>query len=209
MSAGAVDFKKSVFVNCPFDKDYYPLMRALLFTILYIGYTPKITLASLDSGEARIHKILRLIRESKYGVHDLSRLKAEKAGEYFRLNMPLELGMDFGCKAFKGGKWKSKKFLILESKPYRYKAAISDLSNSDIAVHGGEARNVVAAVRNWLSSESGVSGAGPEAIWGAFTDFMAENFDELTKKGFSKKDIAVLPVAELMRYMKKWIARNS
>jgi hypothetical protein len=30
-------------------------------------------------------------------------LKARKAGELFRLNMPLELGLDIGCKRFKVG----------------------------------------------------------------------------------------------------------
>jgi hypothetical protein len=28
-------FARNVFVNCPFDKDYTPLLRPLLFTLLY------------------------------------------------------------------------------------------------------------------------------------------------------------------------------
>jgi hypothetical protein len=54
-------------------------------------------LERLDSGRPRIDKIISLIKESKYAIHDLSRLKAREAGEYYRLNMPFELGLDVGC----------------------------------------------------------------------------------------------------------------
>lgn len=39
-------FETNVFVNCPFDDDYLPLIRPLLFTIIYLGLTPRITLES-------------------------------------------------------------------------------------------------------------------------------------------------------------------
>ena len=55
-------------------------------------------------------------------------------GEYFRLNMPFELGIDVGCRLFRNG-CGGKQCLILEAERYRYQAAISDLSNSDIAIH--------------------------------------------------------------------------
>ena len=29
-------FERNVFVNCPFDEAYYPLLRPLLFTIIYV-----------------------------------------------------------------------------------------------------------------------------------------------------------------------------
>jgi hypothetical protein len=83
----------------------------------------------------------------KNGVHDLSRLKAERKGEFFRLNMPFELGLDVGCRIFGGAPFDTKKCLILEAERYRYQAAISDLSNSDIAVHGNEPAEACAAVR--------------------------------------------------------------
>jgi hypothetical protein len=79
-------FENNVFVNCPFDRDYLPLLRPLLFTILSLGLRPRIALETIDSGEPRLDKIVRLIRESRYSVHDLSRLRAERAGEFYRLN---------------------------------------------------------------------------------------------------------------------------
>jgi hypothetical protein len=143
-----VGFNESVFVNCPFDEDYLPLLRPLLFTIIYLGFKPRIALEELDSGVPRIQKIIRLITSSKYAIHDLSRLKALEAGEYYRLNMPFELGIDVGCRLFGKGERRQKRCLVLEAERYRYQAAISDLSNSDIAVHGGVPKTIVTEVRN-------------------------------------------------------------
>ncbi|MFL6236225.1 MAG: hypothetical protein ACJ76N_24045 [Thermoanaerobaculia bacterium] len=38
------EFEKNVFINCPFDDGYRPLLRPLLFTILHLGFNPKIAL---------------------------------------------------------------------------------------------------------------------------------------------------------------------
>ena len=37
-------FDQNVFVNCPFDEEYLPLLRPLLFTIVYLGFRPRIAL---------------------------------------------------------------------------------------------------------------------------------------------------------------------
>jgi hypothetical protein len=97
-----------------------PLLRPILFVILDLGMIPRIALESLDSGSARIEKIVKLIQESKYAIHDLSRLKAKKRGELHRLNMPFELGMDVGCRRFGEGRAAEKRCLILEAERYRY-----------------------------------------------------------------------------------------
>lgn len=162
----------------------------------------------LSVGEARIEKIISLIEDSCYAIHDLSRLRAEKVGEYYRLNMPFELGLDVGCRRFKGGRWAKKRCLILEAEQWRYQAALSDLSNSDIAVHGNEPVNVLEAVRHWLSSQAQLRAPGPSRIWGRFTDFMAENHDDLLDRGFSPRDIERLPVDQLIRCMKAWLGDN-
>ena len=78
-----------------------------------------------DASETRIHKILKLIASSRYSIHDLSRCQAREAGEHYRLNMPFELGMDFGCRHYGGRPLSTKVILVLEEQPYRYQAAIS------------------------------------------------------------------------------------
>ena len=198
-------FDRNVFVNCPFDDAYLPLLRPILFVVLYLGLKPRIALESLDSGKPRIEKIVSLIVDSKYAIHDLSRLRAERAGEYYRLNMPFELGLDVGCRLFKMGTFSEKKCLILEAERYRYQAAISDLSNSDIAVHGNDPAQAALQVRNWLKNEAGLHAPGPTLIWNHFNDFMADNYDQLKAEGHSDRDIERLPVAELIDCMQTWV----
>jgi len=97
------NFHNNVFINCPFDSEYYSLLRPLLFTVAYLRFTPRIALETFDSGETRIERICDLIRSSKYSIHDLSRLKATRKGEFYRLNMPFELGV---------GLWRSASLLF-------------------------------------------------------------------------------------------------
>ncbi len=201
-----MSFEGSVFVNCPLDEAYYPLLRPLLFTIIYAGLTPRIALERMDSGESRITKIAGLVCDSKYAIHDLSRIKAKKRGELYRLNMPFELGLDVGCRLFANDRRCDKKCLILETERYRYQAAISDLSGSDIAAHHDKPTEMVAQVRDWLNSEASGNLPGPSHVWAAFTDFTAWSYDVLRVRGFSRADIRRLPVSELVEEMKSWVA---
>lgn len=197
-------FDRSVFINCPFDDAYQPLLRAILFCIYYLGLEPSIAVERLDGAEPRIEKIIELIEASKFGIHDLSRIRAERAGELFRLNMPLELGLDIGCKRFKGRQWSEKRCLILETERYRYQAAISDLSNSDIEAHGDDPAEALTIVRNWLNTACKLDAEGPSFIWGRFIDFISETDDVLVARGYSRRDIDRLPMVEWMRRMAAW-----
>ena len=128
-------YESNVFINCPFDKEYYALLRPLLFTIIYLGYNPRIASERSDSAENRVDKICELIRDSKYSIHDFSRLKASRAKEYYRLNMPFEFGVEYGGRLFGASFMNQKKCLILERRLYDFKRALSDLSGVDIKSH--------------------------------------------------------------------------
>jgi hypothetical protein len=65
-------FDSNAFINCPYDAEYLPLLRLLVFTVLYAGLNPRLASERLNSGETRISKIVELIRESRYAIHDLS-----------------------------------------------------------------------------------------------------------------------------------------
>jgi hypothetical protein len=201
-------FETDIFVNCPFDDAYLPLLRPILFAIVDLGLTPRIALESLDSGRPRIEKIIALIESSKYAIHDLSRIQAQEPGEYYRLNMPFELGLDVGCRLFKQGRWREKKCLILEAERFRFQAAISDISNSDIAAHGNDPATALTEVRNWLNSELSLRAPGPAAVWVRYTDFSADNYDQLRSRGYSEADILRLPVAELIADITHWVQRK-
>lgn len=198
-------FETSVFINCPFDKEYEPLLQAVLFCVIYLGLTPRIARERSDSAENRLAKILELIDSSKFSIHDLSRAQASKRGEHYRLNMPFELGIDYGCRRYGDGTLTTKKILVLEEKPYRYQASLSDLSGCDIEVHGGDYQKAVRKVRNWLVNEAGT--AAPEAakILGKYVDFQEWHYERQLAAGFSDEDIQDYPTKELMDAMIEWV----
>ena len=199
-------FETNVFVNCPFDDQYRPILRPIIFVIVDLGMTPRITTESLNSGKARIGKILKLIEELKYAIHDLSRLQAEQAGEYYRMNMPFELGVDVGCQLFGQGNLADKRCLILEAERYRYQAALSDMSNSDIEAHRNEPELAAKHVRNWLNNEARLRAPGPKRIWSRFEDFMAANYVKLTDRGYSPEEVEGLTIPELIEDIQEWIS---
>ena len=49
-------FDDNVFINCPYDVEYLPLLRPLVFTVLYAGLNPRLASERLNSGETRISK---------------------------------------------------------------------------------------------------------------------------------------------------------
>lgn len=79
-----MSFSNSVFINCPFDREYYTLLRPLIYTLLYNGFNPRIATENSDSGQLRADKLIELIKSSKYSIHDLSRLQASEKNEIFR-----------------------------------------------------------------------------------------------------------------------------
>jgi hypothetical protein len=199
-------FEQSVFINCPFDEEYAPILEALLFCVIDLGFTPRIATESNDGAENRLDKIRVLIESSKFSIHDLSRAQARKEGEYYRLNMPFELGIDYGCRQyFKRGRGQ-KRILILEEKPYRYQASLSDLAGCDIQVHSAQYDEAIRQVRNWLVSESHMNDApGASLIIGHYAAFQEWNFKRLRLRGFSDHDIKASPTWERMQAMIEWV----
>lgn len=200
------NFDSNIFINCPFDRDYFFLLRPLLFTITYLGFNPRIAIESSDSGEIRIDKICALIRSSRYSIHDLSRLRAAKRAEFYRLNMPFELGVDYGARRLGSSRLKKKRFLILEASAFDYKRALSDISGLDIKAHGNNPIKLVQAIRNWFVETVGATNLdGPTIIWYRFNDFAADFHAKRRAEGFSKDDLDMMPVPEYLDSVKTWL----
>jgi len=200
------EFERNVFINCPFDDEYRPLLDALLFVVVFLGFNPKIASESSDSGELRINKICSLIRQSKYSIHDLSRLQSRKKNEFFRLNMPFELGIEYGCRAFSRGRLATKRCLILEKKRYDFMRALSDLSGVDIKSHDDDPFGVVREVRNWFVETVGLRTIeSPTAVWYRFNSFSNDFYDERHRDGFSDEDLNRMPVPELVDFIRQWV----
>lgn len=199
------NFSSNVFINCPFDPGYRQLLISLIFTVKYLGFIPRLSLEKSDAGTARLENIVDIIGKSKFGIHDLSRLQAEKKGEFTRMNMPFELGIDIGCKKFKEGVWVSKKTLVLEKKRYRYMKALSDLSGSDICEHEDKPIKLVRIVRDWFITEELGTGPGSTKIWYDFNDFNEFLEEKLLETGHTRRDFNKTPIPEIMNYMDIWL----
>lgn len=205
MSVAEPPFERSVFINCPFDEDYEPILQAILFCVIYLGLHPRIARERNDSAEVRIEKITGLIEASKFSIHDLSRAQAAKTGEFYRLNMPFEYGIDWACRRWFGSGREAKRMLILEEKPYRYQAALSDVSGSDIQYHGADFQVAVRKVRNWLVSEAGVEAPGAARVLARYADFQGWYYEKQLAAGFSEDDIKDYDTSELLKAMIEWM----
>lgn len=201
-----LDFESSVFINCPFDDDYSPILRAILFCVVSLGFHPRLATERQDSGETRLEKIRELIEASRFSIHDLSRCQATQKGEYYRLNMPFELGIDWGCRRYFGNGRDRKRFLILEEKPHRFQAALSDISGCDIEVHDGLFDRAIVKVRNWLHQQTLCVAEGPSNIINDYVTFQEWDYERKLRLGYSKADILEYPTFERFASMREWIA---
>ena len=168
-------YEDSVFLNVPFDRRYSRLFNALVFGVHDCGFTARSALEIEDSGQARVEKILNIIEESKFGIHDISRAGTDRHTGLARFNMPLELGFFLGAKRYGSAKDRQKRCLILDRDRYRYRSFCSDISGQDIRSHGNDPRQAIRAVRDWLSSHrAGVQMPGGKAIFDRYESFRVQ-----------------------------------
>jgi hypothetical protein len=204
----ALPFERSVFVNCPFDVEYEKLLRPLLFTIAYFNFQPRIASARSDS-EMRLPKICELITACRYSVHDLSRLKATRKAEFSRMNMPFELGIDYGARLLGRDPLPSKKTLILEAKRYELMKALSDLSGIDVKSHGNEPLTIVRILRNWFFDTVGLEKIDSASeVYSSFLNFQADFYERRRNTGFSEDDLKDISWGEYIQSIREWLARE-
>jgi len=194
---------RKVFINCPFDNHYFPLLKPLLFTLIYLDLNPQISETS-DCGKVRLNKINRIMRKSSFSIHDLSRMEPLKKGDLPRFNMPFECGIDFGMKNSGRKSLLKKKLLILEKKRFRYQKVISDISGNDIKSHGNRPEKLVKAVRDWFSLNLGSAFYSTE-IWLAYNEFTSDYEDVSRSKGYDPNDISSFTFKDVINNMTTWI----
>lgn len=194
---------ENVFINCPFDNYYFPLLKPLLFTLIYIDLNPMISETS-DSGQVRLNNIVNLMSISKYSIHDLSRMEPLKTKDYPRFNMPFECGIDFGLKYSNPNEFGEKKFLILEKEQFRYQKVISDISGNDIKSHKNEPEQIIKVIRDWFKPNI-LNIPGYKEIWLAYIEFEFDYEQILTTEGYNPKDINELTFSDVIENMNSWI----
>lgn len=207
-AAHAERYERGVFLNCPFDAAYQPLFHALVFAIADCGFVPRCALEAEDSGEERIRKIKRIIRECRYGIHDISRVQLDAVNCLPRFNMPLELGLFLGAQEYGSGVQRRKRSLVLDSEPYRYQAFCSDIAGQDIRAHRDDPATAVAAVRAMLSTalDGNARLPGSAAIRHRYDRFRTD------LPGICRNlhvRIPELQFVELRSLIEEWLASNS
>lgn len=200
------DSTRSIFVNCPFDSGYRPLLEALVFVIYDVGFVARCALEEDDASELRLSKIERIIEECHYGIHDLSAVALDPGTQLPRFNMPLELGLFLGCRRFGGQNHRRKKCLILDADRFRYRSFISDISGQDIHAHNGEPRQAIVEVRNWLATASQRRRLpGGAEIADRFARFQRDLPELCSKLKRNREDLIFVDLAEMIPI---WLKAN-
>lgn len=168
-------YDDSVFINVPFDAKYSRLSSAIVFAVHDCGFVARSALEVEDSGQARVEKILNIIEQSKFGIHDISRAGVDRNTKLARFNMPLELGFFLAAKRYGSARDQQKRCLVLDRDRYRYRNFCSDLAGQDIRAHGDDPRKAIRAVRDWLSSHrTGDLTPGGKLIYERYEGFRAQ-----------------------------------
>jgi hypothetical protein len=204
---------RQVFVNCPYDDGYYPLLEAIAFAICVCGCTPRFAGEKIESGLSRLAKIILLIDECDFSLHDLSRTELNK-NQLPRFNMPFELGLALGRKySFAAGG--AAGLLILDREPYRYHESISDLSGCDPLAHHDAPLGAMRHIREWLpvlKDEDGVNAElrlplyGPIRLVSWFKEYQDDMGDVRARLGIEQE---ALPFGDLVTSIRVWLEANT
>lgn len=139
-----------VFINCPFSTDYTENFWAITYAILRSGLKPRCAREADNAGVNRYTKICDIIRECRYGIHDISYTEAYGDPPLPRFNMPFELGLFLGAHQFGGRKQTGKMTLVLDIQPFRFQKFLSDIAGQDICTYDGRPLSLIEQVATWL-----------------------------------------------------------
>lgn len=203
-----LNFETSVFVNCPFDNDFAPLLEVMLFCVIYAGLTPRIASENLEGGASRLDKIVEIVEQCKYSIHDLSMCKATDVGEFQRMNMPFELGLDMGFRRGPGAKTDQKKFIIFEAEAYDLKRALSDLAGTDVEFHKNDYQVIIQKLRDFLRVEVGIPLPGATKLETDYYTFQGWMTEKKISEGHTEEEATVLPTRERLDEMLNWVEQG-
>jgi len=166
------DTALDVFINCPFDPAYKPIFNAIVYTVVRSGYRARCAMETDDAAQNRLGKIIKIISECPYGVHDISRTETNGKPPLPRFNMPLELGLWLGAHHLGRADQTGKRCIVFDSEQYRYPKFISDISGQDIHAHGRNIPKLISELSTWLRHlPSGTTAGGGQSILREYKDF--------------------------------------
>jgi hypothetical protein len=132
----------SVFLNVPYDSEFENLYLAYIAGLSAFGLIPRATL-EIPTSRRRLERILMLIEECTYSIHDLSRVQLDKnAPRVPRFNMPFELGLAVAHASLH----RQTSWYVCETVRHRANKSLSDLDGTDVRIHGGTIRGLFGAL---------------------------------------------------------------
>jgi hypothetical protein len=167
----SVPYDRQVFLNCPFDDDYYPLLRAAVFTIHACGFTARIALENTGSESVRLDRLVQMIGQCGLGIHDLSRVRLTSPTDLPRFNMPFECGVFYGARRFGPKAQARKRFLLLDKEPFQYQKTMSDAAGLDPRAHANDPEKLIGCVRDFLAEGLDPKPMGPTRISALYSEF--------------------------------------
>ncbi len=202
MSATSVSRGQCVFINCPFDQAYAPILDAIAFTVTACGLKVRCGLEVTDGGELRLQKILRLLAASRFSIHDLSRVELDSDSSLPRFNMPIELGIALGMKHLGYDSVRDHAMLVLDSEQFRYVRFASDLAGVDISAHGNSPELAVRVTRNFLASffDKLPDGETLNLFYGTFEDALPE------MAVAARQSVASLTFVDRLRHIEAFVS---
>jgi hypothetical protein len=134
-----------VFLNIPYDSKFQRLFLAYISGISAFGLVPRATL-EITSSARRLDRILALLGDCRYSIHDLSRVELDRqAPSTPRFNMPFELGLAVSHEAISN---RAHGWFVFESVNRRLLKSLSDLNGTDPYIHDGTIAGVFRELRN-------------------------------------------------------------
>ena len=133
--------QRDVFINVPFDRRGENIFIALVTGLVTLGLRPRSVL-EIPPQRSRLDRLVALIRECRYSIHDLSRVGLSTASGHRvpRFNMPFELGLAVGLSLARGQT--AHEWWVFESIQHRLPLSLSDLAGYDPGIHGGTVAGV-------------------------------------------------------------------
>src|SRR3954466_1028174 len=125
-----------VFVNCPFDAKYLPILHPILFAIHDLGFQARHALID-NTAALRARRIYEELEGSLYSIHELGQVALSAKSKLPRFNMPFEAGIAYSLheEGVSGGA--PHHMLLLDKAPYRIQASMSDAAGIDGRAHKG------------------------------------------------------------------------
>jgi hypothetical protein len=136
---------ESAFLNIPYDAAFENLYLAYIAGVSSFGLKPRAAL-EIPTSNRRLERILALIQECEYSIHDLSRVEVDRTPPATpRFNMPFELGLTVALEkvVIPGHEW-----IVCETMRFRLKKSLTDLDGTDPYVHDGTVRGLFRELGN-------------------------------------------------------------